>query len=340
MTALSQYSRLETVGLWRPGPGEAGREVLVSFGNATLVLSDPAGLPLTHWSLPAVARLNPGAAPALFGPDEHGSETLEIEDEWMVSAIEKVRSTVSRGRAAAAPRRLGRGLGWAVAALALAGVALWAPGALRRQALSVLPPAKRTEIGATLLGHLQRTLGPACRDPLGAEALARLRTRTLGGTGQAVVLPLGPEAPLALPGGIVVLSREMVERASEPAVVAGHLLAARAAPGGEDPLARLLDAAGAWATLGLLTSGDLDAGVIEAHAGALLAAPPPAPGAAALGPAFAQAEVPLAPYARDLDPSGATVGDLLAIDAYAGGAAPPLISDAEWVALQEICRGQ
>lgn len=258
----------------------------------------------------------------------------------MVSAIEKVRSTVTRGRVGTAPRGLRRGLGWGLAALLIAGAAFWAPQALRREALSVLPPAKRAEIGATLLGHLQRTLGPACRDPLGAEALSRLRARTLGGPGQAVVLPLGPEAPLALPGGIAVLSREMVERAAEPAVVAGHLLVARTVPGGEDPLARLLDEAGVWATLGLLTSGNLDPGVIEAHAVELLDVGPRVPDAGRVGPAFAAAEVPLTPYAMDLDPSGDAVGALINADAYATGTAPLLLADSEWVALQEICRGQ
>jgi hypothetical protein len=335
MTALSQYARLETTGLWRTGPGDAGREVVVSFGKATLVLSDFAGLPLTHWSLPAVTRLNPGAAPALYSPDGDGSETLEVEDDLMVSAIETVRTAVAKGQTVA-PRQLRWAASWAVVAAVLAGAALWLPGALRQEALSVVPAAKRTEIGATILGHLQRTLGAACRDPLGAETLARLHDRTLGDEGQAVVLPLGPEAPLALPGGITVLSREMVERAAEPAVVAGRLLAARAASG-DDPLARLLDKVGLWATLRLLTTGDLDPEVLARHAEALLAEPALDLGADRLGPEFARAEVPLKPYALDRDPTGATVADLLAADAYADQAPPVLLTDSEWVALQGIC---
>lgn len=336
MTALSRYARLETMGRWRPGPGEDEREVVVSFGHATLVLADGAGLPLSHWSLPAVTRLNPGDAPAVFAPDADGTETLAIEDDEMVSAIETVRRSVARKRSE--PWRLGRGAGWLLLALVFVAAVLWAPGALRREALSVLPAPKRTEIGATLLGHLQRELGPACRDPLGAEALARLHARVLGSGGQAVVLPLGPAAPIRLPGDITVLSREMVERATEPAVVAGHLLAARAeAP---DPMARLLDGAGTLDTLGLLTSGEFDTAALGAHADRLLEAPAEVPDAALLGPAFAAAEVPLSPYARDLDPSGAGVADLLAADAFAGQATPLLISDSDWVALQEICRGQ
>jgi len=337
MTALSQYARLETTGLWRMGPGDAGREVLVSFGNATLVLSDGSGLPLTHWSLPAVARLNFGTAPALYAPDPGGSETLEIEDELMVSAIETVRASVAKAQSVA-PRQIRWGLSWGVVALALAGAAIWVPEALRHEALKVVPAAKRTEMGATVLGHLQRTLGPACREPLGAEALARLHDRTLGEEGQAVVLPLGPQAPLALPGGIAVLSREMVERAAEPAVVAGQLLVGQAVEG-EDPMAGLLDEAGIWATLRLLATGNLDPEVLADHARALLAAPAPELGADRLGSAFARAEVPLTPYALDRDPTGESVADLMAADAFGGGEAPVLLTDSEWVALQGICEG-
>lgn len=308
----------------------------MSFGNATLVLSDGSGLPLTHWSLPAVARLNPGASPAVFAPDEDGSETLEIEDDTMVGAIEKVRQTVARARPS--PPRMRGAVTWGVTALVALGALIWAPGALRQEAMTVVPAAKRTEIGATLLGHLQAALGPACRDPLGAEALARLHERATGGAGQAVVLPLGPAAPVRLPGGITVLSREMVERASEPAVIAGQLVAAEAAD--PEPLRRLLNGAGPWATFRLLTTGNIDPAVLEEYAESLLARPPEPPGAETLGPAFAQAEVPLSPYALDRDPSGASVGNLIDADPYGPGEVPMLLGDSEWVAMQEICRGQ
>lgn len=40
MTALREYDRLEATGLWRPGPEEQRREVVVSIGEATLVITD------------------------------------------------------------------------------------------------------------------------------------------------------------------------------------------------------------------------------------------------------------------------------------------------------------
>jgi hypothetical protein len=68
MTALARYARLETLGQWRPDPASLAQEVVVSFGDATLVLSDGDGRPLAHWSLPAVTRLNPERTPARFAP--------------------------------------------------------------------------------------------------------------------------------------------------------------------------------------------------------------------------------------------------------------------------------
>ena len=56
MTALSKYARLEATGLWRAGPDEQRREVIVSIGDATLVISNLKDQALAHWSLAAVDR--------------------------------------------------------------------------------------------------------------------------------------------------------------------------------------------------------------------------------------------------------------------------------------------
>ena len=54
MTALKEYDRLECTGLWRSGPADQRREVAVSFGEATLVLTDMQNRALAHWSLAAI----------------------------------------------------------------------------------------------------------------------------------------------------------------------------------------------------------------------------------------------------------------------------------------------
>ena len=98
MTALSEYARLETTGLWRETPDSQRREVVVSLGDATLVISTMTDSALSHWSLPAVHRLNPGKRPALYAPDAEADELLEISEPQMIEAIETLRRAIDRTR--------------------------------------------------------------------------------------------------------------------------------------------------------------------------------------------------------------------------------------------------
>ncbi len=339
MTALKEYQRLESGGLWRAGADAQRRDVVVSFGDATLVMSDGVGRPITHWSLPAVERLNEGTRPALYAPDREAVETLEIEDDLMIDAIEKVRRHIARGRAK--PGRL-RNVGVAAILGAVIGAALiWLPGALTRQTLLVVPMAKRSEIGATLLGHIQRLTGPTCRSPLGVQALDRLKTRVLGADapGQIVVVPGELAAPLVLPGRIVVLGRAMVESPQDPAVVAGMVLAATTAMQGRDPLEPLLDHAGLPTTMRLLTTGDLPPDVLASYADVALRTIEPGPATDTLIAAFAAAGIPSTPYAYALDPTGETTLPLIETDPMAGRPTDPILRDSAWISLQGICSG-
>ena len=56
MTALTQYQRLESSGLWREAPDAQRREVIVTFGDASIIITDKNERPLTHWSLAALIR--------------------------------------------------------------------------------------------------------------------------------------------------------------------------------------------------------------------------------------------------------------------------------------------
>lgn len=90
MTALTKYDRLEATGLWRPDPEGQRREVIVSIGNATLIVTDMNDQAITHWSLAAVERANAGSTPAIYHPDGDAGETLELRqhESEMIDAIE------------------------------------------------------------------------------------------------------------------------------------------------------------------------------------------------------------------------------------------------------------
>lgn len=334
MTALDQYSRLEATGLWREGPDAQRREVLVTLGKATLVISSPAEIAHTHWSLPALERLNPGKRPALYAPGLQSAELLEIDDQTMIEAIEKLRVSIARRRPHPGRLRLwiGAGIGAAMLAVAL----LWMPGALIRQTVSLLPAASREAIGAQLLQEIGRLAGPLCTEPRGAAALTRLARRTLGETAPRVaILPSALPDTLSLPGGIIVADAALVEDHDTPEVLAGYLLAEAERRASSDPMLRLLSEAGLGVTLHLLTSGQIEAEALRAHAVTLLSQETvPLPEDALLA-RFASAQLASSPYGMALGATGALIRD----DPMR--AAPPtsLISDADWVSLQDICAG-
>ena len=337
MTALKKFERLESLGLWREKSDTQRREVTVSFGNATLVIADSAGRPLTHWSLAAIERLNPGERPAVFAPDSEASETIEIDEAMMIDAIEAVRKAIVKSRPR--PGRL-RNFGLAASAASVLALGVfWLPGALVRQTIEVVPASKRAEIGATLLGHAQRVTGSSCRNPLGLAALETLRERLFPGTNapHLLVVPDGIKGAMPLPGNIILLNRQIIEQTEDPAVTAGYVLTARSIALAHDPLEAMLKAAGLRSTLTLLTTGNLPADLLRDYAEALVTAPGQAPDLGQQLDLFEAAEIPTEPYALALDPSGETVLDLIEADPLSGERGPVVLSDGDWVALQGIC---
>lgn len=332
MTALKEFDRLESGGTWSEGPDAPRRDVTVSFGNATLVIADGSGVALTHWSLPAIERLNVGHIPAIYAPDADASETLEIDDPLMINAVEKVRKAVLRAQPR--PGKL-RHLSTFVAMAALiASAVFWAPEALTQQTLSAVPASKRSEIGATVLGHYQRITGPTCRGAAGTQALAQLKTRLLGAqaAGQFVVVQQLPKGAVTLPGGITMLDRAIVEQHDDVAVTAGYLIAANSDRARHDPLQAILQFAGLRDTFTLFTTGDLPGTVLQGYAQSIADGTALPIDLSDLATAFDAAQIPATPYA--------VVSGLQALkdsDPVAGRDFPLILPDQDWVRLQSIC---
>lgn len=335
MTALTEFQRLECTGLWRAAPGAQKREVIVSFGDATLVISETrSARALTHWSLPAILRLNPGNGPARYAPAPDADEELELDDETMIAAIEKVHSLIAARQPH--PGRLRNLLLGAGLCLVLGVGIFWMPGALIDHTAGALPFATRQEIGRAALADLMRLTGPACAGPEGVAALGRLRDRMSGVGGVSLVLP----APLAearlLPGRILILPRATVEAQDRPEVVAATILAAEVAAEQDQPIRDVLRFAGFRATISLLTSGQLPSDALKGYGEALLSRRPTRPAQTALLQRFAEAGLSSTPYAYALDPTGETTLNLIEADPHRADARP-VMTDTDWVALQGIC---
>jgi len=338
MTALSEYQRLETTGLWRETPDSQRREVVVSLGDATLVISTMAETALSHWSLPAVKRLNPGKNPALYAPDGEADELLELSDADMIEAIERVRSVIEKRRPH--PGRLRLWLGGVLSLVTILVCLLWLPGALMRQTAQALPTAARIEIGQRILAGMADLAGRPCAGRDGVEIMREFSSAVFGSAApQIIVLPSTAQVTAHLPGNIMVINRSLVEDYEDPAVLAGFLLAEDLRRRQQLPMLRLLEEAGLMATGRLLTTGEIDGSYLRAHAALLLTTPPAPVATDRLLARFEQAGISSEPYAYAIDLTGETVLDLIEGNPMRGRLRAPLLTDQNWIALQEICDG-
>lgn len=334
-TALKQYQRIEATGLWRPSPDVQRREVVVSLGEATLTILDFNEQALTHWSLAALERQNPGMFPAIFNPDGDREETLELakSETTMIEAIDRLQRAIDRARPH--PGRLRwfsvAGVVAAVAALLL----LWLPSALQNHVVAVVPDIKRQDIGNAILHRIERVSGRACASEDAEVALDQLATRT--GVRRVIILPAGVQTSLSLPGGIVLLNRALVEDHEDPSVVAGYIIAERARAEAQDPLDDLLDRTGATTAFRLLTTGELTPENVDIYTEQVLSEPRPTLPEDDLLEVFAQAALPSTPYAYAMDVTGETVLGLIEADPMAGRPLQQVLPDRDWVRLQNIC---
>ena len=337
-TALTKYQTLECSGLWRESVQSQRREVVANLGMTSLILSDPkCEVALAHWSLPAVKRLNPGEMPALFAPDASDGETLEIDDNEMITALQTVHSAISAARPH--PGRLRNSFFGIIAFGVLAIGALWLPDALEKHTASFLPRSTRQAIGQEALADLTRLTGQPCSAKSGLAALEKLSERLFGPDSgvKIIILRTGLARAQSLPGRMIVLPESLLAEQDGPEAAAGFALVARISAEMTDPMIPLLDHAGISATFRLLTTGTLPETAIAGYAETLIAAPLNLPADSILLSRFEMVGLATSPYANAHDPSGETTADLIEGDPFGNVIPPALLPDGDWVSLQDIC---
>ncbi|MCF3974715.1 hypothetical protein [Paracoccus salsus] len=340
MTALTEFQRLEAQGSWRETPDARLREVVVSVGDSTLILSDPkSDTPLSHWSLPAVTRLNPGRTPAVYAPGSQGAdETVEIDDALMIDAIERVHRAIASRKAH--PGRLRGVLTMMAVAAMLAAAVLWLPDAIIRHAARIAPPAQARQVGEAALADIERSTGAVCTRASGQAVLDWLTPRLVGQDAKLRVVPGALNGALRLPGNLYVLGGDLLVGSPGPEAAAAHLVAARLASAPETTIRAALEHAGLQPVLRLLTLGRLPSGALAGYGEDLLSRPLARPDDTALLAALQQVGIGSEPYARTIDPTGQAVLNLIENDPFRDAVPPmPLLTDQQWLALQQICAG-
>jgi len=337
MTALKEFDRLESTGIWRASPDEQRRDVLVSLGQNSLVISASNGTALAHWSLPTVKRQNKGQRPAIYHPDEEGDETIEIDDEVMIGAIEKLRRVIKNRRPR--PGRL-RIFIFSFFLLAAGAFALFTlPEQLVLQTLKVVPNVTKAEIGNTMLEHVKTLAGSPCHSRRSAGTLADLYDRLgVKSEGSALVMRGMTTTTTNLPGGFVLLNRTLVEDYESPEVAAGFILSALVHNEHFDPFEGFLRFSGIKVSFRLLTTGAVSKEATDAYAEHVLSEATNLPNMEILLNRFKQAQLRSTPFAYALDPLGESTLALIEGDTLANEITPPLLPDADWVRLQGICQ--
>ncbi|WP_408594106.1 hypothetical protein ACIPCF_07430 [Paracoccus marcusii] len=340
VTALTEFQRLEAQGSWRETPESRLREVIVSVGAATLTMMDPkSDRPLSHWSLPAVTRINPGQLPAIYTPNGQApDETVEIDDPLMIEGIERVQRAIAIHRAV--PGRL-RGVVTVLGAVAmLAALTFWLPDALIRHAARIAPPAQARTIGLAVLADLEHSAGAVCRRRSGQQVLDWIAPQLIGDQALVQVVPAPLNGARRLPGDLYVLGNDLLATTPGPEASAGHLIAARLAVEDKQATLDALRHAGLMNSLRLMTLGTLSRDAMQGYGETLLSQSLPRPDLAALPLAFAERGLSTEPYARSIDPTGAAVLPLIEADPIRQGTTPArLLTDEQWLALQQICAG-
>ncbi|MEM6440607.1 MAG: M48 family metallopeptidase [Pseudomonadota bacterium] len=346
------------------------QEVLVKFGRASLPLSRFDETPVAHWALASLREVDAGAvddAALRLTPDPDSDERLTLRDPVMIQAIRRVCPDLRAGPP------LGRGLlrlglwsGAAAAALALI-VLVLVPTLADRLAVLV-PYEQERRLGEAVVEQVAGLLSAeeACEDPAGQRALSRLSDRVARHADLPMPLRIQVfdaemQNAFAAPGGQIMILSGLLRSASGPdeiaAVVAheiGHVVA-------RDPLRGVLRSAGSAGILGLLVGDFLGGAVVVAMGEAVLSASHSREAEFAADAyahaLLADAALPSTPMAAFFDrlseqtdaPQGlmrhlATHPDLasrrdaaLAADVIGDRAFEPSLTDAEWIALQQIC---
>lgn len=339
MTALTQYQRIEAAALWREHGAEQRRDVIISLGDSTLVISDLHERPLAHWALSAIKRDNPGKTPAIYRPDNDSRETLELaeNEDAMVEAIETLCRVIDRGRPRRGRMRWASLLGVSFAVIIL--ILVWVPVAIRDYAVRVIPMVSQIELGERLSLYLRPYTGQPCSSPIANLAVKKLRDRILGPDAQLEILRQGVRDVVVLPGNIYLASSHLVEDYEDPDVLAGHLLAAKITHSPQMTLRDSLRETGTLATFGILTTGRIADGTVQNYADTFIKSAPVPVDMDKLIAAFIAANLRMAPYAYAQDITGEQTLPLLEAEAIRTDRTRVSLSDRDWVSLQGICGG-
>ena len=337
MTALDKYQRIEALGLWRNDSASQRKDVFISIGETTLLISDMQERPLAHWSLAAIERANPGKFPAIYHPDGGQEESLELNSSEgdMIDAIEKLRSVIARRRPH--PGRLRTGIFLGIFSIVFLTLIFWMPLAVRNYTAEILPEVTHIEIGNKLFEHLKRVTGPTCEADFSKTSLKNLSERLFTEKTSIFIVPDGIKTTINLPGNILLANRNLVEDFEDPDVLAGFLIVEKLRSQTYNPIEELLQNISLISTFRLLTTGLINDETLMDYADYLVTKPQEFIQSQEIIKAFHDSKLSLLPFAKAIDITGEGSLELIEADEIRKSPVETSLPDASWVSLQNIC---
>lgn len=280
MTALAQYERLEAPGRYFDGETAKPREVIVKFGDASLIVTNMEDLPITHWSLAGLRDVSHEGGGLVLTPDFDSDERLVVDDADMVAAIRTVCPDLKRGKPVSGRNWRKVAIWAAVAVGSIYAIVFHLVPSLADQLATLIPPEAEITMGEKMVDQFANLLTEGdepqyCSTPQGDAALAAMTARFEGPAGAHVplkvqVLDLGMINAFALPGGQIVLFRGLLKAADTPEEVAGVLAHEIGHVYARDPTRLTLRSAGTAGLIGVLLGDFTGATVTVALSEALL----------------------------------------------------------------------
>lgn len=373
MTALAQYAKLEAIARYFDGESATPREVVVSFGERSLVIMGMDEVAIAHWPLASLRAIGPRRSSSVqIVPGHDSDERLVLTDRLMLDAIGEVcpelyRRPVDR-------RGMRRAFAWAggAAASVVLIVFVLVP-MLSAQLAELIPPKREQQLGDAVVEQIQWLLEKAggkppqlCHNAEGVAALGRMAVRLdspleLPYPLRVDVIDHGLINAVALPGGRILVFRGLIDAADNPEEVAGVLAHEMGHVAYHDPTREALRAAGTAGILGLLLGDVFGASAVVVASDAVLNASYQRKAETRADETavrlLAEAELPSGPFAQFFDKLRKKYGDTPEVlkpfsshpglEARAKRAAAadkigdrpfePALSDRDWVALRGIC---
>lgn len=203
MTALKKFSRLEAKAVWIENSDKSPKQVILSFGKSSIIISDENGFPIDHWNFNSIIIISESKDETIFSQESNKIEKLIIKDDEMIKAIVLIcNSEYKPTRYVLRTTKIFR----SIVFLMFISIFFYFPNILRQMVFEVTEPRYEAIFYENVLNKLINT-SEICNKNNKIEAYEKkINTYfTKDNFLDIIVLKYGEDKPMLLPGGKVII---------------------------------------------------------------------------------------------------------------------------------------